>query len=200
MFAQINRVTWGLPAVNVFEKQFYTQSLLLQEEIKRLKAELSSKTKSIDVREKEEKANKDYNQQLIREKTSTIEALTLRLHESEMKINQFMRDSLTGSSNAAIKRLQDDIDKLKADAGKKDEEMFKLTMSLEESQTKYSTFKKKVKMYQEHCKRNEERYKDLLRTRDDDFRAKLANLTEKMKHAYDTKLNEVRYCDKLVFT
>ena len=78
--------------------------MFLQEEIQRLKKSLKTKTDDIQAKEKETIQFKSEFQLVLEKKTSTISTLSERLHETETKITQLMRESLSGSTNAAVKR------------------------------------------------------------------------------------------------
>ena len=78
--------------------------MLLQEEIQRLKKSLKTKTDDMQAKEKEAIQFKSEFQLVLEEKTFTISTLSERLHETETKITHLMRESLSGSTNAAVKR------------------------------------------------------------------------------------------------
>ena len=78
--------------------------MFLQEEIQRLKKSLKTKTDDIQEKQKETIQFKSEFQLVLEEKTFTISTLSERLHETETKITQLMRESLSGSTNAAVKR------------------------------------------------------------------------------------------------
>lgn len=177
----------------LLDKEKFAQDICTyQEEIQSLKMTLKTKNEALEAKEKEKSRLKNDWELLIQDKMATIESLTRRLNESEQRINQLMRESLSGSTNAATKRLQEELERLKSQISKLEDEKIALKSSLEESQTKYVNFKKKVRQYQNHWKSKEERYKDCLQTTEDDFKAKLLSLRDKMQSVYDSKLSEVR--------
>merc|ERR1712083_205463 len=104
-------------------------------------------------------------QQLFQEKDSTIEDLMRKLHESEIRINQLMRESLTGSTNAAVRRLQDELEKLRKQLDIKNEKIVTLNSSLDESSQKYKNLRDKVKIYKREkdaqLERKNQKIKDL---------------------------------------
>jgi len=174
------------------DKEKFAQDLCTyQEEIQRLKKSLKTKTDDIQAKEKETIQFKSEFQLVLEEKTSTISTLSERLHETETKITQLMRESLSGSTNAAVKRLQDENEKLKFQIDAKNEEIVKLKSSLDEASTKYSSFKSRVKQYKQHKETKEEKYKEHITKSEEDFRTKLIALRDKMQNAYDTKLYEI---------
>merc|ERR1712044_127922 len=100
-----------------------------------------------------------------------------------------MRESLTGTTNSAVRRLNEELEKLKSELSKKDIENVNLKSNLEESKAKYVNFKKKVKIYQNHCKEKEEKHKIYLKNTEDEFRAKVKALRDQMQLQYDQKLD-----------
>merc|ERR1711862_413632 len=127
----------------------------------------------------------------LEEKTSTISTLTERLHESENKIIQLMRESLSGSTNAAVKRLQDENEKLKFQIDGNNKEIVKLKSTLGDAETKYSSFKSRVKQYKHHKEAKEEKYRDHITKSEEDFKNKLIALRDKMQDAYNDKLFQI---------
>ena len=130
---------------------------------------------------------------VIEEKLMSIHELNQRLAESEERVSKMMRESLTGSTSTAVKRLQEELRKTRNEIILKEEENAKLQFSLEESGRKYSNLKKKIKYAQSHWKEKETDYKTRLENLDDEFKAKLFALRDKMQDAYDSKLNEVSF-------
>merc|ERR1712180_454195 len=108
-----------------------------EEEIKRLRVSLRTKNEEIQTKESEKLQIKNNFQQLLQEKDLMIENLNRNLHESELKIVQLTRESLTGSTNAAVRRLQDELEKLKNQLDIKNEEIVTLKSNLDESLEKH---------------------------------------------------------------
>ena len=102
-----------------------------------------------------------------------------------------MRESLMGSNSTAIQRFQDDLEKNKSELNAKIQEVLRQKYELEESHVKYVNLKKKIRLFQSHWKNKEEKYKESLQKTEDEFRAKLFKLRDKMQEVYDSKINEV---------
>merc|ERR1712029_276080 len=108
----------------------------------------------------------------ISHKDDLITNLNSRLNESERKISELMRESLSGTTNAAVRRLIEELEKLKQEGRKKDSEIVTLNSEVNEAKVKYQCFKKKVKEYQSYNKKKEEKYKEFLKNTEDEFRSK----------------------------
>jgi len=153
------------------DKEKYALDLCANEdEIKRLKISLSAKNAEIEAKEREKLQIRDNFEQLLHEKDSTIEKLSRNLHESESKITQLTRESLTGSTNAAVRRLQDELQKLKNLLDTKNEDIVTLKSSLEESLRKYKNLKIKIKQYKEEKDAKVERYKQSMTDLEEQFK------------------------------
>lgn len=173
------------------QEKFATELIQFQEEIDGLKAQLKVKIDIISGKESElAKVNSSHDNIMV-EKNALIKNLQERLNESEKKCNQLMRDSLNGISSSAINRLQEELERLKSELDKKDKELAALRADFEAKSEKYSELKKKVRLYQQHCKNKEIRYTEYLKETEDEFRAKLFALRDKMQDAYNSKLDEV---------
>ena len=83
---------------------------------------------------------------VIEEKLMSIHELNQRLAECEERVSKMMRESLTGSTSTAVKRLQEELRKTRNEIILKEEENAKLQFSLEESGRKYSNLKKKINL------------------------------------------------------
>merc|ERR1712200_357279 len=110
---------------------------------------MGTKNEEIQTKESEKLQIKNNFQQLLQEKDLMIENLNRNLHESELKITQLTRESLTGSTNAAVRRLQDELEKLKNQLDIKNEEIVTLKSSLDESLEKHKNLKIKVRLYKQ---------------------------------------------------
>ena len=162
-----------------------------QEEIERLKSQLKAKIESLENSQKVlSKLKIDFENQ-IGHKDNLISSLNQRLNESERKISELMRESLTGSTNAAVRRLNDELEKVKTELSKKDLELVTVKTNLNESKLKYSDFKKRVKVYQNDRKRKEEKLKEYIKESEEEFRAKLRAARDQLQADYDAKLSEV---------
>ena len=155
-----------------------------QEEIERLKSLLKTKTDASS------KLKVDFENQ-IGHKDNLISSLNQRLNESERKISELMRESLSGSTNAAVRRLKDELEKVKTEMSKKDLELVTMKSNLDESKLKYSDFKKRVRLYQNDRKKKEEKLKEYIKESEEEFRAKLRAARDQMQADYDAKLSEV---------
>ena len=175
------------------KENFAREICNFQMEIEHLKSEIQTKNEQIQLKDKEKTRLKNDFENLLADKSSTIELLTHKLNDSEQKINRLMRESLTGSTNFA----KEELERLKNELMDRDVQILKLKADLEEAQIKYSTFKKRVKLVQTQWKNKEERLKENLKTSEEDFKAKLLSLRDKMQEVYDTKLNEVRLSHEL---
>ena len=164
----------------------------MQEEIQRLKAQLKAKTEAINLQENDKIRIKNEFQTLLEDKTRTIDTLQHRLQESENKITNLMRESLTGSTNAAVKRLQEELQKFKHQVDVKNEEIVLLKSNLQESLDKYSALKSKVKQYKQEKKDNwaarEDVYRDHIKSMDEEFKIKQLALRDKFQKEWDSKI------------
>ena len=174
------------------EKEKFAADLIdKQEEIDSLKSQLKYTKESENNLETNLQKFKNEFQTQISHKDDLISNLNSRLNESERKISELMRESLSGTTNAAVRRLNEELEKLKQEGRKKDSEIVTLNSEFSEAKVKYQCFKKKVKEYQSHCKKKEEKYKEFLKNTEDEFRSKVRNLRDQMQEAYDAKIFEV---------
>ena len=169
--------------------------LQLNGQIQTLKGDFDRKCHDLEQKEALMVHLKAKQEQVLVEKESTIETLNKQLVDRDQRLNQMMRESLTGSTSAAVQRLQEELTKNEHALGK-------AKSDLDEQVTKYKALKQKVKAYQIHSKEKEERYKQYLKESDDDYREKLELLKKKTIEAYNAKQKEVKYfllCTFLVF-
>ena len=173
------------------KEKFAVDLIDKQEEIDSLKSQLKyTKESETNLETKLQKLKIEFQTQ-ISHKDDLITNLNSRLNESERKISELMRESLSGTTNAAVRRLNEELEKLKQEGRKKDSEIVTLNSEFNEAKVKYQCFKKKVKEYQSHCKKKEEKYKEFLKNTEDEFRSKVRNLRDQMQESYDAKLFEV---------
>ena len=162
-----------------------------QEEIERLKSQLKSKNENIETSQNTLSKLKSHFEIQIGHKDNLISSLNQRLNESERKISELMRESLTGSTNVAVRRLNDELERVKNEISKKDLELVTMKSNLDECKLKYSDFKKRVKVYQSDRKKKEEKLKEYIKESEEEFRAKLRAARDQMQADYDAKLSEV---------
>ena len=167
----------------------------MQKEIQRLKAQLKAKTEDINQQENDKIRIKNEFQTLLEEKTHTIDKLQHRLQESENKITNMMQELLTGSTNAAIKRLQEELQKFKHQVDTKNEEIVQLKSKLQESLDKYSALKCKVKQNKQKIAdkwaAREDVYRDHIKNKDEEFKIKQLALRDKFQKEWDSKIEIV---------
>ena len=176
------------------KEKFAVDLIDKQEEIDSLKSQLKyTKESETNLETKLQKLKIEFQTQ-ISHKDDLITNLNSRLNESERKISELMRESLSGTTNAAVRRLNEELEKLKQEGRKKDSEIVTLNSEVNEAKVKYQCFKKKVKEYQSYNKKKEEKYKEFLKNTEDEFRSKVRNLRDQMQESYDAKLFEVCIC------
>ena len=174
------------------KEKFAVDLIDKQEEIDSLKSQLKyTKESETNLETKLQKLKIEFQTQ-ISHKDDLITNLNSRLNESERKISELMRESLSGTTNAAVRRLNEELEKLKQEGRKKDSEIVTLKSEVNEAKVKYQCFKKKVKEYQSYTKKKEEKYKEFLKNTEDEFRSKVINLRDQMQESYDAKLFEVK--------
>ena len=175
------------------EKEKFAADLIdKSEEIEALKSQLKfTKESEKNLDQKYAKCKSEF-QSHISQKDELISKLNVRLNESERKISELMRESLSGTTNAAVRRLNEELEKLKLETRKKDTQIGTLSSDLNESKVKYCVFKKRVRDYKVHWEKKEERYREFLKNTEEEFRAKVRNLRDQMQEAYDAKLLEVK--------
>lgn len=156
-----------------------------------MKARLKKKDDEIEVKDAEFSKYKRDHESLIQDNETIIRGLQERLNDSDKKISQLMRESLSGSTNAAVQRLQNELERCKNNLNSKEENILKLKRDLDESTSKYQNLKRKVRQYQIQCKAKESRLTEHIQTTEDQYRAKLLALRDRMEDAYVSKQKEV---------
>merc|ERR1711862_556332 len=119
------------------KEKFAVDLIDKQEEIDSLKSQLKyTKESETNLETKLQKLKIEFQTQ-ISHKDDLITNLNSRLNESERKISELMRESLSGTTNAAVRRLNEELEKLKQEGRKKDSEIVTLKSEVNEAKVKY---------------------------------------------------------------
>ena len=174
------------------DKERYAEDLLkYRGEINELKNRLTHKNNEIENKAQELKNQKAHTENIFREKDSIIQILRNQIDDTEKKLSQMTRESLTGSTSLAVQRLQEELERIKCETLKKDQSILQTKVELEESRTKYSNFKKKVRAFQIHHKEQKEAWKNHLEDTNEYYRKKVESIKDKMIEVYHSRQKEV---------